>query len=427
MSAQLNPLEIIPRVLTRYSPVVVDHAQGLYVWDIHGERWADFTSGIAVVNTGHCHPRVVAAIREQAGKIIHAQANILAHEPMLRLARAITATLPPQLNQVFFSNSGAEAVEGAVKLAKVATGRPAVIAFRGAFHGRTHLAMALTTSRVKVRGHYEPLVPSIYHAPYPYPFRAPAGMTPDDVARACIAELERLFQTMVMPDDVAAIIVEPMLGEGGYILPPTLFLQELRRICDEHGILLIVDEIQTGVGRTGRMWAFEHFGIVPDIVTMAKGIASGLPLSAVVANRDLMDRWAPGAHGGTFGGNAVACAAGVATFEVMREERLPENAERIGHYLMGQLRELQQEFPIIGEVRGLGLMIGVELVHPDDRSPNPEAVKRVIQHAQERRTLLITAGEHDQVIRVIPPLIITQEQADDFLTVFSEALKAAQS
>jgi 4-aminobutyrate aminotransferase len=420
---ELNPLEIIPRVLARYSPVVVDRAEGLYVWDIHGERWADFTSGIAVVNTGHCHPKVVAAIREQAGKIIHAQANILAHEPMLRLSRAITATMPPKLNQVFFSNSGAEAVEGAVKLAKAATGRPAVIAFRGAFHGRTHLAMALTSSRVKVRGHYEPLVPSVYYAPYPYPFRSPRGVPPEEVDLVCLAELERLFETMVMPDDVAAIIVEPLLGEGGYVLPPKRFLRHLRRLCDQYGIVLIVDEIQTGVGRTGRMWAFEHFEIVPDIVTVAKGIASGLPLSAVVASRELMDRWAPGAHGGTYGGNAVACAAGVATFEVMDEERLPENAERIGNFLMAQLRELQDEFPVIGEVRGLGLMIGVEFVKPD-RSPNPDAVKQVIQRAQEWRTLLITAGEHDQVIRVIPPLVIDQRQAEQFLDVFAEALKS---
>jgi len=425
MRLLVDPLQILPRVLTRYSSVVVDRAEGIYVWDLEGQRWMDFTSGIAVVNTGHCHPRVVAAIREQAGKIIHAQANILIHEPMLRLSQLITATMPPTLNQVFFTNSGAEAVEGAVKLAKAATGRPAIIAFRGAFHGRTHLAMALTTSRVKVRGHYEPLVPSIYYAPYPYPFRNPYNVPAEDVDLVCIAELERLFQTMVMPDDVAAIIVEPMLGEGGYVLPPKRFLQNLRAICDRYGILLIVDEIQTGVGRTGKMWAFEHFEIVPDIVTVAKGIASGLPLAAVVANKELMDRWEPGAHGGTYGGNAVACAAGVATFEVMREEKLPENAARIGGYLMAQLRELQQEFPVIGEVRGLGLMIGVELVKPD-RAPNPEAVKRVVKRAQELRTLLITAGEHDQVIRVIPPLVITQEQADAFLDVFSEALKAAE-
>ncbi|MDI3342018.1 MAG: aminotransferase class III-fold pyridoxal phosphate-dependent enzyme [Sphaerobacter sp.] len=419
---ELDPATLIPRVLSRYSPVVVDRAEGIYIWDTAGERWTDFTSGIAVTNTGHCHPRVVAAIREQAGKIIHGQANIVVHEPMLRLAQLITETLPPSLNQVFFSNSGAEAVEGAVKLAKAATGRPAVISFRGAFHGRTHLAMALTSSRVKVRGHYEPLVPSIYRAPYPNLSRNPYHLPPEEAERAYFAELEALFETEVMPDDVAAIIIEPMLGEGGYVVAPTWYMQNLRRLCDEHGILLIVDEIQTGVGRSGTMWAFEQFGIVPDIITVAKGIASGLPLSAVVASRDLMDRWAPGAHGGTYGGNAVACAAGVATFEVMRDEDLPGNAARIGQFLMAQLREMQQEFPVIGEVRGMGLMIGVEFVTPDGQ-PNGAAAQEVIRRAQERRTLLISAGPSDQVIRVIPPLIVTQQQAEEFLDVFAESVK----
>jgi 4-aminobutyrate aminotransferase len=422
VTAELRPEEIIPRVLGRYSPVTVDRGEGIYIWDTHGERWTDFTSGIAVTNTGHAHPRVVEAIREQAGKIIHAQANILAHEPMMRLANEITATMPERLNQVLFSNSGAEAIEGSVKLAKAATGRSAVIAFRGAFHGRTHLAMALTSSRVKVRGHYEPLVPSIYFAPYPNSFRNPFGVPDDEADLACLAELENLFETMVMPDDVAAIIIEPVLGEGGYIVPTKRFMQSLRDLCDRHGILLIADEIQTGVGRTGRMWGFEHFEVVPDIVAVAKGIASGLPLSAVVANRDLMDAWQPGAHGGTFGGNAVACAAGVATFEVMREERLPENAARVGNFLMGQLRELQGEAPEIGDVRGLGLMIGVEFVTPDG-GMNAEAVQRVIKRGHERRTLLITAGTGDQVVRLAPPLVITQQQAEEFLDVFSDIVR----
>lgn len=417
-----HPDALIPRVLTRYSPVTVDHAQGLYVWDTNGERWTDFTSGIAVTNTGHCHPRVVAAIREQAGKIIHAQANILVHEPMLQLAQAITATLPPSLNQVFFSNSGAEAIEGAVKLAKVATRRPAIITFRGAFHGRTHLAMALTSSRVKVRAHYEPLVPSIYRALYPHPTRNPFGLPADQTDEAYLAEIETLFQTEIMPDDVAAILIEPMLGEGGYVVPTKGFMQGLRRLCDEHGILLIVDEIQTGVGRSGRMWAFEHFDVVPDIITAAKGIASGLPLSAVIASRELMDKWEPGMHGGTYGGNAVACAAGVATFQVMQEEDLPGNAARIGEFLMGQLRELQSEYPVIGEVRGLGLMIGVEFTKPNG-AYNGAAANEVIRRAQERRTLLISAGAEDQVIRVIPPLTITQEQAEEFLVVFADSVK----
>lgn len=422
-SSDSSPAALLPRTLSRYSPVTVDHAEGLYIWDVNGERWADFTSGIAVTNTGHCHPKVVAAIREQAGKIIHAQANILVHEPMLKLMDAMTATLPPSLNQVFFSNSGAEAIEGAIKLAKIATRRPAIISFRGAFHGRTHLAMALTTSRVKVRGHYEPLVPSIYHAPYPYVYRSPYAGPPEDADLAYFAELEHLFETEVMPDDVAAIIIEPVLGEGGYVVPPSRFMTNLRRLCDEHGILLICDEIQTGVGRTGKMWGFEHFDVVPDIITVAKGIASGLPLSAVVANRSLMDSWAPGSHGGTFGGNVVACAAGVATFEVMREEDLPGNAERIGNYLLGQIREMQSDNPVIGDVRGLGLMVGVELVKPDG-TPNGEAVHKLIERAWDERTSLITAGGDDQVVRVVPPLNVTQEQADTFLDVFSTCLKS---
>lgn len=424
-SSDSSAAALLPRTLSRYSPVTVDHAEGLYLWDTRGERWADFTSGIAVTNTGHCHPKVVAAIREQAGKIIHAQANILVHEPMLRLMEEMTATLPSSLNQVFFSNSGAEAIEGAIKLAKIATHRPSVISFRGAFHGRTHLAMALTTSRVKVRGHYEPLVPSIYHAPYPYIYRSPYAGLPEDADLAYFAELERLFETEVMPDDVAAIIIEPVLGEGGYVVPPSRFMTNLRALCDQHGILLICDEIQSGMGRTGTMWAFEHFGVVPDIMTVAKGIASGLPLSAVVANRDLMDSWAPGSHGGTFGGNAVACAAGVATFQVMRDENLPGNAERVGNYLLAQIREMQADNPIIGDVRGLGLMIGVELVNPDG-SPNGEAGHQLIERAWDERTLLITAGSDDQVIRIVPPLNVTQEQAETFLDVFSTCLRAIQ-
>jgi 4-aminobutyrate aminotransferase len=422
VTTELRPEQIIPKVLGRYSPVTVDRGEGIYVWDVAGERWTDFTSGIAVTNTGHAHPRVVEAIREQAGKILHAQANIFAHEPMMRLSNAITETMPPSLNQVLFSNSGAEAIEGSVKLAKAATGRTAVIAFRGAFHGRTHLAMALTSSRVKMRGHYEPLVPSIYYAPYPNPFRSAYGVAEGDVDLHCIAELENLFETMVMPDDVAAIIIEPVLGEGGYIVPPKRFMKSVREICDRHGILLIADEIQTGVGRTGRMWAFEHFDVVPDIVAVAKGIASGLPLSAVVAGRDLMDHWEPGAHGGTFGGNVVACAAGVATFEVMKDERLPENAARIGNFLMGQIREMQSDTPAIGDVRGLGLMIGVEFVKPDG-GVNPDAVQRVIKRGHENRLLLITAGTADQVVRLAPPLVINQQQAEEFLDVFSELIR----
>lgn len=412
----------LPRVLGRYSPVIVDHAEGSYIWGHDGRKYLDFTSGIAVTNTGHCHPAVVAAIQEQAAKIIHAQANILIHQPMVDLIQEITATMPDQLDGVFFANSGAEAIEAAVKLAKVATRRPAVIAFRGAFHGRTHLAMALTTSRVKVRGHYEPLVPSIYYAPYPYPFRNPYDA---DASDACITELERLFETVVMPDDVAAIIIEPIQGEGGYIVPPDNFLGRIREICDRHGIMLIADEIQTGVGRTGRWWAFEHSGVVPDIVAVAKGIASGLPLSAIVARRETMDAWAPGAHGGTYGGNAVACAAGVATFRAIRDEGMIENAVAMGQRMVDGLDRIAERNPLIGEVRGKGLMVAAEFVTPSGK-PNPEAVASIIERSIEDGVLLLNSGTWDQAIRIIPPLNVGADEIDEFLTVFESVADAAR-
>ena len=420
---RLNPADLVPRVLGRYSPLVVDRGQGIYVWDVEGNRYVDFTSGIGVVNTGHCHPRVVQAIQEQAAKIIHAQANIFAHEPMMRAAVELTATLPANLNQVFWTNSGAEAVEGAIKLAKVATGRPAIIAFRGGFHGRTHAAMAVTSSRVKVRGHYEPLLPSVYYAPFPYLFRSPYKGAPEDADLHYFAELEQLFDQLVMPDDVAAILMESVVGEGGYIVPPTRWVQNVRRLCDRHGILLIMDEVQSGMGRTGRMWGFEHYDVVPDIMAVAKGIASGMPVSAVVSDRAIMDKWAPGAHGGTYGGNAVGTAAAAATLEVMRDERLPENAARTGEILMTGLREIQADNPVIGDVRGLGLMVATEFVTADG-SPNPEVVKTVLQYCQDEKVLLLTCGTYDQVIRIVPPLVVTEEQIREFLDVYRRAVAA---
>ena len=418
---RLVPEELIPRVVGRYSPVVVDRAEGIYVWDVDGNRWTDFTSGIAVVNTGHCHPRVVRAIQEQAAKIIHAQQNIFAHEPMMRAALALTETLPANLNQVFWTNSGAEAVEGAIKLAKVATGRPAVIAFRGAFHGRTHAAMTVTSSRAKVRGHYEPLLASVYHAPYPYLFRSPYKGTTEDADLAYFRELEQLFDQLVMPDDVAAVLMETVAGEGGYLFPTKRWVRLVRELCDRHGILLIMDEIQTGLGRTGKMWGFEHFDVVPDVITVAKGIASGLPVAAVVSDRALMDKWAPGAHGGTYGGNAVGTAAALATLEVMKDENLPDNAARMGGLLLDGLRRIQADHPVIGDVRGLGLMVACEFVTADG-GPNGAAVQQVIERCQAERVLLLSCGTYDQAIRIIPPLVVTADQVEEFLGVFRRAV-----
>jgi 4-aminobutyrate aminotransferase len=423
VSVALDPKQLIPRVVGRYSPVVVDRGEGIYIWDLAGNRYMDFTSGIAVANTGHSHPHVVAAIQAQAAKIIHAQQNILAHEPMMQAAVELTATLPAKLNQVFWANSGAEAIEGAIKLAKVATGRPGIIAFRGAFHGRTHAAMSVTSSRAKVRGHYEPLLSSIYYAPYPYLLRSPYKGAPEDADLKYFEELEHLFDTMVMPDDVAAMLMETVAGEGGYLFPTKRWVQKVRELCDKHGILLIMDEIQTGVGRTGKMWGFEHFDVVPDIMTAAKGLGSGMPVSAVVSDKTIMDKWAPGAHGGTYGGNAVCTAAVRATMEVMREERIVENSAAMGQLLMDGLRDIQADFPVIGEVRGLGLMVAVEFVTPDG-APNGAAVASVIQHCLEQRLLLINCGTYDQAIRVVPPLVVTAEQIAEFLTIFRAAVAA---
>lgn len=417
----LDPQTLVPRVIGRYTPVFVDRAEGIYVWDRNGQRYMDFTSGIAVVNAGHCHPRVVEAIRTQAGKIIHAQQNILLHEPMLDAAAELTATLPASLNQVFWANSGAEAIEGALKLAKIATRRPAVIAMRGAFHGRTHAAMSVTSSRAKVRGHYEPLLASMYYAPYPYYYRSPFGSAPAEADDYYLSELKALFDTMVMPDDVAAILVETIAGEGGYLVPSQRWLREVRNICDEHGIMLVLDEIQTGVGRTGTMWGFEQFAVTPDIMTVAKGIASGLPVSAVVANKATMDKWPPGAHGGTYGANAVGTAAAAETLRVMRDEKLPQNAAVVGDRLAQGLRAIQGKYPVIGEVRGLGLMLAVEFVDQNG-NPNASAVSKVIASCLEENVLLINCGTYDQAIRVIPPLVITKEQADEFLVIFENAV-----
>jgi 4-aminobutyrate aminotransferase len=423
VQAALDPNTLIPRVVGRYSPVTVDRGEGIYIWDIQGNRWTDFTSGIAVTNTGHCHPRVVAAIQEQAAKIIHAQQNIFAHEPMMKAAAALTETLPNRLNQVFWANSGAEAIEGAIKLAKVATHRSAIIAFRGAFHGRTHAAMSVTSSRAKVRGHYEPLLAGMYFAPYPYLFRSPYKGNPEDADLAYLDELEHLFETMVMPDDVAAILVETIAGEGGYMVPTTRWFQRVREICDQYGIMLIVDEIQTGVGRTGKMWAFEHFGIEPDIMTVAKGIASGLPVSAVVSDKKIMDNWAPGSHGGTYGGNAVGTAAAYATLQVMKDENLAGNAAVMGAVLKAGLEEIQARNPVIGDVRGKGLMLATEFVKPDG-APNPEAVAKVIQRCQDEKVLLLNCGTWDQAVRIIPPLVVNETQVNEFLDVYERAVTA---
>jgi 4-aminobutyrate aminotransferase len=415
--------EHLSTVWARSSVIFADHASGAFIYDVHGNRYLDFTCGIGVTNTGHCHPKVVAAAQEQAGKFIHAQANIVYHRPMLRLVEELLTVTPPSLDNYFFSNSGAEAIEGSIKLARFAAGRTNIVAFQGAFHGRTVGAMSLTSSKVLYRSHAAPLMAGVHVAPYPYAYRY--GMVPDDCSEFCLAELDYMLSTVTSPDETAAIIIEPILGEGGYVVPPPGFLQGLRRLCDQTGILLIVDEVQTGFGRTGKWFGHEHFGITPDIMVMAKGIASGFPLSAIATRKDIMEKWPPGTHGGTFGGNAVACAAGVATIQAMKEEQMVENAEHLGPILLGGLRDLQEEYPIIGDVRGIGLMAAAEFTAPSrDWHDSRNMAKSVQKHClEEGKLMLLTCGPHENVIRWIPPLIIDRTQIQEALGIFRNALK----
>jgi len=414
----MSALDHIAPIWSRSFSVMVDHGEGSYLFDTDGKRYLDFTCGIGVTNTGHAHPRVVKAIQDQAAKLIHGQANIVYHKPMQDLVDELLTIVPQPLDSFFFSNSGAEIVEAGVKLAKQATGRPNVIVFQGSFHGRTHLTMAMTTSKTIYRARHQPLVPGIFVAPYPYAFYY--GWNEQPTLAFCLRELKKLLKSQTAPEETACIVVEPVLGEGGYVVPPAGFLPELRKLCDEHGILLIADEIQSGFGRTGKFFAVEHTQTTPDILLMAKGIASGLPLSSLAARKELMSKWTPGSHGGTFGGNVVACAAAVATIQAMREEKLVENAAVRGKQLVAGLHKLQAEFPQIGDVRGIGLMVGVEFGQPG--APDAAMAKAVNKAAFEHGLMLLSCGTFDNVIRWIPPLVVTEEQIDEALSLFAAAL-----
>ena len=420
---------VVPPVWGRITNLIVDHGEGSWLVTPEGDRYLDYTSGIGVTNTGHAHPRVVAAIQAQAARLLHGQQNIVYHEPGLRLYDRLAHLLPGGPWTAFLSNSGAEAVEAAVKLARVATGRPAIIAFRYGFHGRTAQAMALTAAKDVYRGAFEPLPGSVYHAAYPYCYRA-AGGPHDPSACTCDWEeqLDLLFHQLVFPDRVAAIIVEPVIGEGGYLVPPPGFLPRLRELTRQHGILLIADEVQTGFGRTGELFAVQHWDVEPDILVMAKGIASGLPLSGILARSELMAKLGPGSHGGTYGGNVVSCAAALATLDVIEDEGLVANARERGAQLLSGLRAAAAGHAGVGDVRGLGLMVALELVKPgegDGRVPDPDLTKRIQQACFERGLLVLTAGTYVNVIRIIPPLVTTEAEVDQALVIIAEALDAA--
>jgi 4-aminobutyrate aminotransferase len=421
MAIESESIKNLSPVWSRIFSVEVDYAKGSYLYDLNGNKYLDFTCGIGVTNTGHCHPRVVEAIQKQAGLLIHGQANIVIHKPMLELVSELKTVVNPVIDGFFFTNSGAEAVEGALKLARHTTGRPNIVVFQGSFHGRTVGTMSLTTSKTVYRAGYQPLMAGVFVAPYPYSYRY--GWNDEETTQWCLNELEFLFLSQTAPTETAGILIEPVLGEGGYVVPPAGFLSSLREICDRHGIMLIIDEIQSGFGRTGKWFAHEHFQVVPDIMTVAKGIASGLPLSGVFSRLELMEKWQTGTHGGTYGGNAVACAAAVATIKAMREEKMVENAQLRGEQLINHLQRLQLEYTNIGDVRGLGLMIGVEF-RSTDRKPDKTTTKAVVQACLDRKLLLLTCGTYDNVIRWIPPLVVTEQQIEEAIEIFTESLRS---
>ena len=419
-------MRVLSPSYTRCYPLVAQQGEGAMVQDVDGNRFLDFNAGIAVVAAGHCHPKVVQAIQEQAARLIHMSGTDFYYEGLVALAEKLAEIAPGDFERrVSFGNSGAEAMEGSIKLARYATRRDKLIAFFGSFHGRTMGALSLTARKATQRGHFGPLVPGVSHAPYPYCYRCPYGKEPESCAVECVKFIENtLLETVSPADETAAIVFEAVQGEGGYIVPPRKFFDELQRVAKKNGILLVCDEVQSGMGRTGKMWAAEHFDLAPDIFAVAKGIASGLPLGATVARADLMT-WPPGAHASTFGGNPVACAAALVTIGLL-EESLVENAARMGEHLMNRLRTWPAKFPQVGDVRGLGLMIGIELVRDRETKEKASALReRVIELAFERGLLVLGAG--DNTIRLCPPLVITRDQCDFALDTLEECLTTASA
>lgn len=414
--ASLSPL------LKQATPVVVDHALGSWITGTDGKRYLDFTTGIGVTSTGHCHPKVVEAAREQAGKIIHAQYTTVMHQPLLKLTEKLSDFLPQGIDSVFYATSGSEAVEASIRLARMATGRPNIIAFHGGFHGRTVAAASLTTAGTKFRAGYSPIMGGVHIAPFPYAFRY--GWDTETAVAFALGELDVLLQTVSSVQETAAFIIEPVLGDGGYLPTPPTFLEGLRERADRHGILLITDEVQTGVGRTGRFWGHQHSTVRPDILITAKGLASGFPISAIAAPVELMSKAWPGSQGGTYGGNAVAAAAAVATLDVIVEEGLVSNAEARGNQMQSLLLELQKGRPGMGDVRGIGLMQAVEFVDSEGL-PDANAAQAVQQAAIAEGLLILTCGTRGNVVRIIPALNVSAEEVETGIQAFSAALDAA--
>ena len=418
--------KVVSPSYTRGYPLVIDHASGATVEDVDGNVFLDCAAGIAVNSTGHSHPDVVKAITDQAGRFLHMSGTDFYYEQQVRLAEEIAAIVPIEGGvKSFFGNSGTEAIEAAIKLARFATGRPGILAFLGGFHGRTMGALAVTASKPVQRRGFGPLMAGVYHAPYADCYRCPLGLKPETCAAECLDYIEhQLFVHLLSPDEVAAIVVEPIQGEGGYIVAPDQFLQRLRELTRRHGIVLVVDEVQSGMGRTGKMFAIEHARVQPDVVAIAKGVASGMPLGVAAARSDLMT-WPPGAHASTFGGNPVSCAAALVTIKLLKD-RLIANAADVGGRLMAGLKALMDKHPLIGDVRGRGLMVGVELVRNRATKERATDERNAVVTAAFRRGLLVL-GAGKNSIRFSPPLVLTPDQADTAIGLFDQALTEVES
>ncbi len=423
---KVRDLAAVAGTIYRYTDIAFQRGEGVYLYDPEGRKYLDFVAGIATMNVGHCHPAVVEAITDQAKNLIHGACHVGYMEPYVEMLEALKNAAPGDLKKGkgILVNSGSEAVETGIKLARFVTKRTMILAFTDSFHGRSMGALSLTASSTLYRQRLPSLLTGVYHTPYPYCYRCPLKHdSPDTCGLACLNLVEKALETVVPPEDLAGIIFEPIAGEGGYIVPPDSFLNGLREICDRHGAMLIVDEVQTGVGRTGKMFAVEHWNVVPDIICMAKALGGGLPLGAVLAKAELMDAWPPAAHGTTFGGNPIACRAGLATLKVIQENDLMAHAEEIGSYIQDRFRQAQKELPIIGDVRGKGLMVAVELVNADG-SPAGEIIKALIKEMGAAGIVLTKCGPSS--IRFAPPLIITKEQTGEGVDTVLEVLRKHQ-
>jgi 4-aminobutyrate aminotransferase len=411
--SHLSPL------IKQSSELFAERGEGVYLYDAEGKAYLDFTSGIGVTSTGHCHPKVVAAAQKQAATLIHAQYTTIMNPRLVELTDRLYAHLPEHLDSIAFANAGTESVEAALRLARHATGRANIIAFSGGFHGRTMASASITTSTTKIRTGYHPMMAGVVISPFPHAYRY--GWDEEKTTEFCLRELDHIFLTQTSPEDTAAMIVEPVQGEYGYYPVTKGFIEGLRERCDRHGIVLIFDEIQAGFGRTGKFWSHQHFSATPDILITAKGLASGFPISAIAAGKGLMSKGLPGSQGGTYGANAVACAAALATMEVIDEEGLVENARESGAYLRERLQSLQNQYPQIDEIRGMGLMLGMEIVD-ENGAPCGERAAALLKNSERHGLLLLRCGTHGQVVRWLPALIVTRKQIDEAVSKFQLAL-----